>query len=148
MHIGVGIVVTVLLLGLVIPPLTDHETADVKINGQALTLTAADTWYEHLRGFQGIELEGVKNDGMLMMYSKEAVRSFSTKGIEFPVDVVWIKGSKVVRVDSGVQTSLITGEEEVIDSAPLSVDFIMILPSEGTKKMFAVPGNLATITLD
>ncbi len=138
----------VLVLVIIVPPLTDHDTATVLVNGSTKTVVVADTWYERLRGMKGVALNDMEEDGVLVLYRNKDVREFSSAGMKFPVNVVWLKEKKVVRSDFAVQKNGDTGEDTVVQSAPIAVDAILLLPTETTTDIAAVPGNIVVITLD
>ncbi|OGZ02982.1 MAG: hypothetical protein A2430_01060 [Candidatus Liptonbacteria bacterium RIFOXYC1_FULL_36_8] len=58
---------------------------------------AADTAGKRMKGLSGRESLG-EREGMIFIYSKPGRPGFWMKGMEFPIDIVWIKEEKVVGI--------------------------------------------------
>jgi len=68
------------------------ESGEVKF-----LVEVADTAGKKIRGLSGRESLG-EREGMIFIYSKPGRPGFWMKGMEFPIDIVWIKEEKVVGI--------------------------------------------------
>lgn len=58
-------------------------------NGAKISLIIADTAFERERGLGGRRALG-EREGMLFMFPEAALHGFWMKGMEFPLDIVWL----------------------------------------------------------
>jgi uncharacterized membrane protein (UPF0127 family) len=62
----------------------------------------SDTALKRTKGLSGREtLE--ENKGMLFIFQKPGKRSFWMAGMNFPLDIIWINGNKIVDISKNVQ---------------------------------------------
>ncbi len=110
-------------------PRRAHETRTIQVLDRELTVLVADSTSERIKGLSGVETTGLAEDGMLFVFGDRAVRNFWMHGMEFDLDVVWIEGNKVVKVDSAIPAPK-TGEEPArMSSDPFKVDYVLELPA-------------------
>ena len=81
------------------------KTPSAEINGRVFSLYLAQT-----SGEQSVGLAKYKkidmNQGMLFLFSKPDYYSFWMKNMQFPIDIIFINGNKVVHVFQKVPVSL------------------------------------------
>lgn len=68
---------------------------ELKINSQTLTVEVAKTLKEQSRGLAGWA-DLCQNCGMLFPYPDFKTRNFWMKGMNFPLDFIWLKDGEVV----------------------------------------------------
>jgi len=66
-----------------------------QINQQKIKLVIAKTSAEKIKGLGGMDFLPA-DSGMLFEYSDYQIRSFWMKGMNFPIDIVWIKDDKII----------------------------------------------------
>lgn len=74
------------------PPLTKNE---VRIGNAVFEVEIAATMAQQARGLSFRPSLG-SNDGMLFLFNRPAVQSFWMKDMQFPIDMIWIGGGKVL----------------------------------------------------
>ena len=74
------------------PPL---RTNKVTIGNTIFSVEVASTTIEQARGLSG--RAGLKNnEGMLFLFNSAGVQNFWMKDMNFPIDIIWIGGGKVL----------------------------------------------------
>lgn len=74
----------------------------LQINGNLLKVEIADTQAKRSKGLGG--RQGLETDmGMLFIFDKTDRYPFWMKGLNFPLDFVWIRGDKVVDIFQNIQ---------------------------------------------
>lgn len=71
--------------------------AEVVVNDVKLKVEIADNQQKRSKGLGGRE-KLASDEGMLFIFEKEDKYPFWMKGLNFPLDFVWIKGDKVVDI--------------------------------------------------
>lgn len=79
-----------------------EKKGKVFIKGQEFNVEIADNSMRQSRGLSGRERLG-ENEGMLFLFSKPGYQSFWMKGMEIPIDIIWIKDNKIVGFEKNVQ---------------------------------------------
>lgn len=70
----------------------------IRINGAEVLAEVARTPEELAKGLSGREsLE--ENHGMLFYLEKRKVATFWMKGMQFPLDIIWIDNEKIIHID-------------------------------------------------
>lgn len=84
------------------PAPTPEPTKTMNIGSYTFTVEVVDGQEERQRGLSGRKaLE--KDTGMLFVFDKQNTRpSFWMKGMEIPIDIVWIDNDKVVQLNTDV----------------------------------------------
>ncbi|MGH7238411.1 MAG: DUF192 domain-containing protein [Candidatus Saccharimonadales bacterium] len=67
----------------------------LKINGRSYKLIVAKTSAEQTKGL-GERASLPANQGMLFVFNSSAERCFWMKGMQFPLDIIWLSASKQV----------------------------------------------------
>jgi len=83
-----------------VPTLTK---VDIKVGDKAVSVEVADTEAKRERGLSGrTSLD--ENSGMLFVFdSKHTVANFWMKGMLIPLDFLWIRDGKVIKIDKNIQ---------------------------------------------
>ncbi len=101
---------------------TVNEERDIAV------AVASRTLAQH-RGLSGIAQGDFRYDGMLFVFSDAKVRHFWMKGMQFPLDIVWLQNGKIVAIDKNVPPPLSRSDEPArVSSNPISVDAVLELP--------------------
>ncbi len=66
-----------------------HNIKFVKIAGENIKVDLAESAGAQARGLGG-RLSLLSNEGMLFVFQKSGIYSFWMKGMNFPIDIVWI----------------------------------------------------------
>lgn len=66
-----------------------YETAEVLVNGRAVSVLLADTGQKRIRGLSGRHAIGA--DGMLFMFPNEDSHGIWMKEMQFPIDIMWLQ---------------------------------------------------------
>lgn len=75
------------------------ESVSASIGGVPLTLEFAKTPEEHTRGLMG-RYSMPASHGMLFLFDSPAEQNFWNKDTHIPLDVIWLKGKKVIGVSA------------------------------------------------
>lgn len=79
-----------------------ESLAPVEIKGQVFTVEIPETRAERAKGLGGRE-SLAPDEGMLFVYDSPRRLSFWMKGMLIPLDFIWIREGKIVRLDENVQ---------------------------------------------
>lgn len=120
----------------------DYGKGEVSINGKTFKVEVADTMRARAQGLSG--REGMGEDyGMIFIFSTSSVQGFWMKDMKFPLDMVWIKGDRVVGFTENVQPEL---EKSVfgltIYHSPEAVDKVLELNAGAVAKYGIKEGDL------
>lgn len=93
-----------IIVGIILAEESDYKKAEVVFKtekGEVKFLAeVADNTLKRTRGLSGRESLGEK-EGMLFVYAIAVKPGFWMKGMNFPIDIIWIKGEEVVGVTEG-----------------------------------------------
>ena len=67
----------------------DYDTAEILINGRAVSVLLADTELKRIRGLSGKNSIGA--DGMLFVFPEEDFHGIWMKDMVFPIDLIWLR---------------------------------------------------------
>jgi uncharacterized membrane protein (UPF0127 family) len=81
------------------PPLRNNT---VKIGNAVFNVEIASSSMEKARGLSFRASLG-EADGMLFLFSRPAVQNFWMKDMNFPLDMIWIGGNKVIGIAENVE---------------------------------------------
>lgn len=70
----------------------------IKINGAEIKVEVAKTSAEYYQGLSGRD-DLCQNCGMLFVFADKTERTFVMRGMLFPIDIIWIDGEKIVKID-------------------------------------------------
>ncbi len=77
---------------------SNQATSSLEINNQKFSLELAQTSQEKYQGLSNRE-HLCSSCGMLFVYEQAQNRTFVMRGMNFPLDIVWIKDQKIVKID-------------------------------------------------
>ncbi len=80
---------------------TEADAASLRINGQHVQLELALTPEEQTRGL-GYRDALPWHHGMLFVYPRPAFHRFWMRGMRFDIDIVWIRGDRIVDISHRV----------------------------------------------
>ncbi len=123
------------------------DRATITVNDAELDVLLADTVLERQHGLSNYSLDGLDADGMLFVFDEEEVRDFWMKDMNFALDVVWIKGDKIVSADYDIQPPEGDEEPERMTSNPVKVDKVLELPAGKAESLGLNPGVVLHIDL-
>ena len=109
--------------------------------GGDLDVLVADNAVEQTKGLSGTTLDTLGADGMLFVFNDYAERTFWMKGMNYDLDVVWIRDGKVMKVDQNIAAPKAGEEPETMSSAPFKVNMVLELPAGATARYNIVPGH-------
>ena len=114
--------------------------------GQNINMLIADNAIEHAKGLSGTELDSLNADGMLFVFKKQQEREFWMKGMNYNLDVLWLKDGKIMKIDRNVPAPEKGEEPAKMSSWPFEIDVVIELPAGGVDKFGFVEGQ--TIKID
>lgn len=90
------VTIVVLTVGLLLFDLLVHaRDAQLRIHGQTFNLQIASTGKAREQGLSG-RRSLVRNAGMLFVFSQPGGKCFWMRGMNFPLDIIWLSGDKKV----------------------------------------------------
>lgn len=101
----------------------------LEIDSQDLSVEVARTEEEITQGLSNRTLLG--SDGMLFVIDPPRVPSFWMKGMNFPLDIIWIRNGKIVKIDHDVPAPRIDQNSSSLPTyqPPSAVDHVLELPA-------------------
>lgn len=84
---------------------TVQKKAEIKIGNQIIIAEVVKSGAEREKGLSGRETIGV-NEGMLFLFDKEGKYSFWMKGMRFPIDIIWIRGGRIVGFEENIDPQI------------------------------------------
>ena len=102
----------------------------VKLRGE---VEIADTILKRTKGLSGRE-SLAENQGMLFLFAKPSKYSFWMAGMNFPLDIIWINGNKIVDISKNIQAPKNTGRLPVIISPSTKIDKVLELSAGAVEK--------------
>ena len=87
-----------------------YKTAEIFVNGRAVSILLADTELQRIRGLSGRSAIGA--EGMLFIFPKEDLHGIWMKEMLFPLDVLWLSERKS---QTGADNTEKERELEVLD---------------------------------
>ncbi len=101
-HLLIGSLLTVFLIGSffifnAMPRWfdTDSSRRSLSVGGEVFEIDVAETPLTRAQGLSDRETLA-KNDGMLFIFDSADYQGFWMKDMKFPIDIIWIKGDRVV----------------------------------------------------
>lgn len=122
--------------------------ATVQVGEEKFTFRLADSSLEHFKGLSDLPIGQLNADGMLFVFRDDAIRTFVMRGMQFNLDILWVRDNKIVDIDYGVPAP-VGGEKPVsINSDPLLADMVIEVPAGRAREMNFQIGHTLTINLD
>lgn len=82
---------------------------EVKIGKNKFITYIADTPIKQMRGLS--KMEKIDNDkGMLFIFNTNKKRTFWMKNMNFPIDIIWINGNKIIKISKDIQPPNVVGK--------------------------------------
>ena len=135
-----------LVMGLAIIPFLNRisdieKKSQVKINEQIIIADVVSDEKDVRKGLSGRDWLGI-NEGMLFIFPEAGTYPFWMKGVNFPIDIIWISGDVIV----GIQQHVIP-QKDVPDSElriyypPEPVNKVLEMKAGRAQLMFLIPGD-------
>lgn len=125
---AIGVFVIVGILGIVFSQTMKKSESGVKVKiGLAVfNVEVVSDPVSQARGLSGRESLPEEN-GMLFVFPKLDIQKFWMKDMKFPIDIIWIQGSKVIGTIIGVEPPVVSGVEPdyEIYSSPEPADKVL-----------------------
>lgn len=102
-------------------------TKDIKVKDTVIKVEIAETTAEQVKGLAG-RAEICETCGMLFEYSDYQIRNFWMKGMQFPLDVIWILNDEIVGIEKNVQI-LDSADETSRIKSPKVVNRVLEVPA-------------------
>ena len=99
----------------------------------------ADTMLKKAKGLSGREMLK-ENSGMLFVFEKPGKPTFWMAGMNFPLDIIWINGNKIVDISKNIQPPKNTGGLPAIFSPSTGINKVLEL-SAGAVEKFGIKIN-------
>jgi hypothetical protein len=115
----------------------DIKKTTAMINGRSFSIEIADTVSKQMQGLSGREKLN-ENEGMLFIFKDSSIRSFWMKGMNFPIDIIWIREGEIVEFSENLQPSgslLNAFKDSVSPSVP--VNYVLEVAA-GTVERFGI----------
>lgn len=140
--IGLALLVVVALF--VFLSRTKNTTTILHGNNEYNVLVA-DNPVEHARGLSGTKLETLGADGMLFVFDNYDERTFWMKGMNYSLDVVWIRDNKIMKIDRNIPAPAPDEDPARMYSRPFEVNYVLELPAGSADQAGMVEGHEITL---
>lgn len=140
--IGIALVV-VFFLFVLLANFNEHKT--FVYPGGELDVLVADNFLEQEKGLSGTRAETLQADGMLFEFKDQEERVFWMNGMNYALDIVWIRDNKIVKIQTDVPAPK-PGEDPVkMYSRPFEVDMVLEVPAGIVGQSGMVEGHLIEV---
>jgi uncharacterized membrane protein (UPF0127 family) len=110
------------------------------INNVKLDLDISDNPFSITKGLSGRKSMS-ENSGMLFIFPRPAFQVFWMKDMNFPLDMIWISGNKVLRIDENIPTPKDTGGVPKKIPSQVLVDKVLEVNAGFSRKNNIHPGD-------
>lgn len=119
-----ALLLIIVLVFLLIPRNSGQPLArgTVKVNGNIIYVEIADSFASRSQGLSGRD-RLAENQGMFFVFPVSAIYPFWMKDVKFPIDIVWIRGDKVIGVAD--KAAVPTGATFPMYSPPGLIDKVL-----------------------
>ena len=83
------------------PKKISNSNNEIIINDLKIKIEIAGDPYSRYRGLSGRE-ELCANCGMLFVFPWQAKQTFVMRRMKFPLDIIWIKGDTIIKIDKNL----------------------------------------------
>ncbi len=149
-YIFFGILAGLMVLWIAYMAITGNEWGTVR-QGEAETYTVriADNPIEWAKGLSGTKASDLGDAiGLLFVYGKAEERTFWMKGMNYNLDILWIKEGRVMKIDYNVPAPAAGQEPISVMSDPLLVDMVLEMPAGGADRVGYLAGHQLYFDLD
>lgn len=115
-----------------------HGTNEYKV-------LVADNPVEHARGLSGTKLESLGADGMLFVFDNYQERTFWMNGMNYGLDVIWIRDGKIMKIDQNIPAPAQDEEPARMYSRPFEVNYVLELPAGSADAAGMIEGHEITL---
>ena len=115
---------------------------EIILGGRTLKVDVAESFSTRASGLSGRSVLG-ENEGMLFLFPFPGIYSFWMRGMNFPLDLIWISGDKVVGIAENVPVS--PGLSLPTYSPPGPVDKVVELNAGAARAMRLSVGDAIII---
>jgi len=122
------------------------HTGSLKVANKTYSLEIADTPEKHQKGLSGRK-SLPDNRGMLFTFEKPDYYSFWMKDMQFPIDIIFVNGKKVVTVYSEVPPPTSPSEELLLYQSDAVSDRVIELNAGEAKKDNIKKGDTLDLSL-
>jgi uncharacterized protein len=133
------VIVGGLLFNLFLTNREPEETAEIKVGGAKFKIEIAKSSLEQARGLSGRE-SLAEDAGMLFIFNGNSIRSFWMAGMQFPLDIIWISGHRVVGISENLPPAS-AGNVQIYNS-PEPVDRVLEINAGLADRLGIKPGDL------
>lgn len=120
------------------------QTPTATINGQTFRLIVARSEKEQAVGLSN--RTSLSNDmGMLFPFTQEGFHSFWMKGMEFPIDIIFLQNSRIVDIVAQVKPPKSSSESLAVYKPKERADAVLEINSGLSEKYHFKSGDLVTI---
>jgi len=109
-------------------------TRKLEIGSSIFEVEIADDSVEQSRGLSG-RSSLPENQGMLFVFSDQAIRSFWMRGMNFPLDIIWISGDEIIGFSENLPPA--NSIDYPLFSPPAPVDKVLEI-NAGLVKKFGI----------
>lgn len=132
-----------------VTPGADAQNSDPKfvmvgIDNQDFSVEVARTEEEIVQGLSNRTSLGP--DGMLFVIDPPRVPSFWMKGMNFPLDIIWIRNGKIIKIDHDAPVFMQQTLNPPTYQPPSAVDFVLELPAGVSATYGFKVGNSFSVT--
>lgn len=124
---------------------TEPRFVMVSVDNQDLSVEVARTEEEITQGLSNRTSLG--SDGMLFVIDPPRIPSFWMKGMNFPLDIIWIRNGKVINIDFDVPVFMQQTVNPPLYQPSASVDHVLELPAGASKTLGFKVGSLFSVTI-
>lgn len=143
-----GIAIVAVIIGSIWSLVGGSHWATAQVDEVAYTFRLADSPLEHAKGLSGMSIGQLEADGMLFVFPDEQERVFTMRGMQFNLDILWIRDNKIMDIDYDVAAP-VGGQKPVnISSDPLLADMVIEVPAGHAQEMNFQIGHTLVINLD
>ncbi|MDD5012887.1 MAG: DUF192 domain-containing protein [Candidatus Pacebacteria bacterium] len=111
--------------------------AEIIINENIFNTDVVVFQWDKLKGLGGKE-ELKDDEGMFFLYLNKDIRSFWMKDMQFPIDILWVNGNKIVNISENVP--IYTNEEITRMNSVYPIDKVIELKA-GTVSKYGIKIN-------
>ena len=107
-----------------------------QVLGEDIRIIQACSTHAKLKGLGGTSREVFESraDAMIFHYKTKEVREFWMRGMQYSIDIVWVRDGQVVKIEKDVQPPAKGEDPTRMSSTPFKIDTVVELPSGGIAK--------------
>ncbi len=109
-----------------------YKLAKVGISGKIFEAEIADTMLKKAKGLSWRRALG-EDKGMLFVFTKPGKYNFTMVGMNFPLDIIWISGNKIVDISKNIQPSK-NGRLPAVASPLMKADKVLEISAGSAEK--------------